>query len=362
VLPEREILALHREITGIRSISGEEARLADFMADLLARNGIAAERIGNSLLATLGRGPLLLLDTHLDTVPPAPGWTRDPWDVEPVDGRVYGLGSNDAKAAVTAMTVAFLAFREADLPFTLALALVEGEETRGTGTEAVLAELARRGTPPHAALVGEPTGLDVAVAQKGLMVLELIAHGDACHAAHATALGAKNAARRLAHDLVALERVDFGAPHPRLGPITLEPTQLRAGTARNVVPGEATALLDVRTTPALGCREVVERIERLVMGEIRVLSDRLLPRETSESEPLVAAALRARPEARLFGSSTLSDLVFMEGIPALKCGPGRTERSHTPDEFVLESEILDGARFYTRFVRAYAEMREEEAA
>jgi acetylornithine deacetylase len=106
----------------------------------------------------------------------------------------------------------------------------------------------------------------------------------------------------------------------------------------------------------------VERIERLVMGEVRVLSDRLLPRETSEAEPLVAAALQARPEARLFGSATLSDLVFMAGIPALKCGPGRTERSHTPDEFVLESEILEGSRFYTRFVRAYAEMREEEAA
>ena len=107
-----------------------------------------------------------------------------------VDGRVYGLGSNDAKAAVAAMTAAFLAFREADLPFTLALALVEGEETRGTGTEAVLAELARRGTPPAAAVVGEPTGLDVAVAQKGLMVLELVARGEACHAAHAARLGA----------------------------------------------------------------------------------------------------------------------------------------------------------------------------
>ncbi|MFY9826227.1 MAG: M20/M25/M40 family metallo-hydrolase, partial [Thermoanaerobaculia bacterium] len=166
----------------------------------------------------------------------------------------------------------------------------------------------------------------------------------------------------LAHDLVALEQVDFGPPHPRLGAVTMEPTQLRAGTARNVVPGEAAAILDVRTTPALGLREVVERIERRVAGEVRVLSDRLLPRETSESEPLVAAALRARPEARLFGSSTLSDLVFMAGIPALKCGPGRTERSHTPDEFVLESEILGGARFYARFVRAYAEMREEEAA
>ena len=362
MLPDREILALHRAITEIRSVSGEEAELADFLGDLLARNGVRVERLGNSLLATLGCGPVLLFDTHLDTVPPAPGWTRDPWRVEVADGRVYGLGSNDAKASVAAMTAAFLAFREAELPFTLALALVEGEETRGTGTEAVLAELARRGTPPTAAVVGEPTGLDLAVAQKGLLVLELVAHGDACHAAHAAALGAANAARRLAHDLVALEEVDLGPPHPRLGPVTLEPTQLRAGTARNVVPGEATAVLDVRTVPGLRERELVERIERAVAGEVRVLSDRLKPRETDDDCPLVEAARRARPEAQLFGSATLSDLVFLEGIPAVKCGPGRTERSHTPDEYVLESEVLAGARFYARLVRAYAEMRQEEEA
>ena len=362
MLPEREILALHREITAIRSVSGEEAALAGFLCDLLRRNRVAVDRVGNSLLATLGAGPVLLFDTHLDTVPPAAGWTREPWDVQSVDGRVYGLGANDAKASVAAMTAAFLAFREADLPFTFALALVEGEETRGTGTEAVLAELARRGTPPAAAVVGEPTGLDLAVAQKGLMVLEVVAGGDAWHAAHAAALGAKNAARRLAHDLVALERVEFGPPHPRLGAITVEPTQLRAGTARNVVPGEAAAVLDVRTTPALARREIVERIELAVAGEVRVLSDRLVPRETAESAPLVEAARQARPEARLCGSSTLSDMVFMEGIPAVKCGPGRSERSHTPDEYVLESEILEGARFYTRLVRAYAELREREEA
>ena len=362
MLPEREILTLHRAITAIRSVSGEEAALADFLGDLLRRNRVAATRLGATLLATVGEGPVLLFDTHLDTVPPAPGWTRDPWDVEVVDGRVYGLGANDAKAAVAAMTAAFLAFREADLPFTLALALVEAEETRGTGTEAVLAELARRGTPPEAAVVGEPTGLDIAIAQKGLMVLELVARGETCHAANAAALGAANAARRLARDLVALEAVDLGPPHPRLGPVTLEPTQLRAGTARNVVPGEATALLDVRTTPGLHGRGLVERLEAAVTGEVRVLSERLKPRETPESSPLVDAAREARPEARLFGSATLSDLVFLEGIPAVKCGPGRSERSHTADEFVLESEVLEGARFYTRLVRAWAERLVETAA
>jgi acetylornithine deacetylase len=361
MLPEREILALHRAITAIRSVSGEEAALADFLGDLLRRNRVAVTRLGASLLATVGEGPVLLFDTHLDTVPPAPGWTRDPWDARVEDGRVYGLGANDAKASVAAMTAAFLAFREAALPFTLALALVEAEETRGTGTEAVLAELSRRGTPPEAAVVGEPTGLDIAIAQKGLMVLELVARGEACHAANAASLGAANAARRLAHDLVALEGVDLGAPHPRLGPVTVEPTQLRAGTARNVLPGEATALLDVRTTPGLHGRGLVERLEATVTGEVRVLSERLRPRETPETSPLVDAAREARPEARLFGSATLSDLVFMEGIPAVKCGPGRSERSHTADEYVLESEILDGARFYTRLVRAWAERLVETA-
>lgn len=362
MLPEREVLSLHREIVAIPSVSGSEGDLADFLEGKLRRHGAAPERVGNSLL-TFGRGgedkPVLLLDTHLDTVPPAPGWTRDPWKVEAPDretGRIHGLGSNDAKAAVAGMVAAFLAFQEVDLPFSLALALVEGEETRGTGTQAVLEELARRERTLEAAVVGEPTGLDLAVSQKGLMVLELIARGTAAHAAHAATLGAVNAARLLARDLVALEGIDFGAPHEQLGPITLEPTQLRAGTARNVVPAEAAAILDVRTTPALDRAEIVRRIQQAVAGEVRVLSDRLLPRETSAQTPLVEAARRARPGARVYGSPTLSDMAFLHGTPTVKCGPGRSERSHTPDEFVLESEVLEGARFYTRLVGTYAEI------
>jgi acetylornithine deacetylase len=257
------------------------------------------------------------------------------------------------------MIAAFAAFTEVELPFTLALALVEGEETRGIGTETVLAELARLGRRPAAAVIGEPTGLDVAIAQKGLLVLELVSRGDACHAAHARALGAGNAARRLAHDLIALEEVDLGPPHAHLGPMTLEPTQLAAGVARNVVPAEATAILDVRTTPDLAVGEVVRRIRGAVRGEVRVLSDRLLPRETAADEGIVAAALRVRPEARLYGSATLSDLVFLDGIPAIKCGPGDSARSHTADEYVLEAEVLAGARFYTALVGAFAHVSSE---
>jgi acetylornithine deacetylase len=364
MLPAREVLALHRALVEVSSVSGEEAAAADLVEARLRRYGLAPQRLGDTLLVLAGGAPdeprpVLLLDTHLDTVPPAPGWTRDPWQATVEDGRVYGLGANDAKASAAAMTAAFLAFRHVELPFTLALALVEGEETRGTGTQAVLAELARRGLPLEGAVIGEPTGLDLALAQKGLVVLQLVARGDACHAAHAAALGAANAARRLARDLVALEGIDFGPPHERLGAITLEPTEVRAGTARNVLPGEATAVLDVRTTPALPVAEVVRRVAAAVAGEVRVLSDRLRPRETAADAPLVEAGRRARPEARLVGSPTLSDMALLDGVPAVKCGPGRSERSHTPDEYVLESEVLDGARFYTRLIGAYAEVREE---
>lgn len=357
MLPEREILALHRAIIGIPSVSGDEAELAGFLEERLRQRGAPSIRIGNSLLALHGQGPVLLLDTHLDTVPPAPGWTRDPWQVETTDGRVTGLGANDAKASVAAMIAAYCAFSEVELPFTLALTLVEGEETRGIGTQAILQELAKRGLEVEAAVVGEPTGLDVAVAQKGLMVLELLARGDACHAAHAASLGAVNAARQLARDLVALEGLDFGPAHPLLGPITVEPTQVRAGTARNVVPAEASAVLDVRTTPALSPEEIVHRIRERVGAEVRVLSDRLRPAGTPADATIVEAARRSLPAAHIYGSPTLSDMAFFGGTPAIKCGPGRSERSHTADEFVLEEEILDGARFYTWLIGAYAELR-----
>jgi acetylornithine deacetylase len=353
MLAPEEILQLHQEIISIPSLSGSEARLADWLQAWLGQRGVAAERHGQSLLATCGAGPIVLLDTHLDTVPPAPGWTRDPFRPSAEDGRVYGLGSNDAKASVAAMLAAFLAARERDLPFTLALALVEAEETKGTGTQSILAALGKRAEPLAAALIGEPTHLDVAVAQKGLLVLELVARGEACHAAHAAELGARNAALELARDLVSLSTLELGAAHPRLGAPTLQPTVVRAGTARNVIPAEASAVLDVRTVPGAH-RELVERVQRAVRGELRVLSERLEPRETSPDEAVVRAALQARPAAQLYGSATMSDLVFLHGLPAVKCGPGRSERSHTPDEFVLEEEVLEGAAFYADFVAAFA--------
>ena len=347
-MTDAELLALHREIVAIPSPSGREGALAERMAALLSGRGVDAGRFENSVIAVAGRGPTVCLNSHLDTVPPSSAWTRPPHEPAVVDGRVYGLGSNDAKASVAAMTAAFLrlAARGDELGLRVVLALSAEEEVGSKGTERLVPELARRSLSPAAVIVGEPTALDVATSQKGLLVLELAATGDACHAANGRALGARNALRTLARDLVAVEGVDLGPEHPRLGPVTVEPTMASGGTARNMVPATASCILDVRCNPEPGPEEIAARLGAAVEGELRIASARLRPVEIADDHPLVRAALAARPGSRTYGSRGVSDLVFFTGIPGIKVGPGRTERSHTPDEFVLESEVVEGARFY----------------
>ena len=363
MLPEREVLALHREIVEIPSVSGDEEGLADFLEAKLRHYRARPERVGNSLLALAGEGPVLLLDTHLDTVPPAPGWTRDPWKVVPDGERIHGLGSNDAKAAVAGMIAAFARCADAARRdgFRLLLLLTCQEEVGGKGAEAALPELAARGLRPDAAVVGEPTSLDLAVAQKGLLVLELVAEGRAVHAAHGRALGAPNAVRRLARDLVALDGADFGPDDPWLGPTTVEPTQVSGGVARNMIPPSATCLLDVRTNPSPDHERVTEVLRaRVREAELRVVSARLRPKATAPDAAVVRAARRARPEAKLFGSRGVSDWCFFE-CPTVKAGPGDTERSHTPDEWVAERDVARGAAFYEALALAYAAEAATEA-
>ena len=361
-LSREALLALHRDLVATPSVSGDEVASVALLCSFLQDHGATVERVGGSLVAWTGKAPvngdvesvpLVVLNTHVDTVPPAPGWTREPYRAASEAGKVFGLGANDAKASVAAMLGAFLAVSEVDLPFALALMLVRGEETKSVGTSEVVAEFERRGLVPAMAVVGEPTGLDLAVAQKGLLVLELVARGEAAHAAHARTLGVRNAIVALARDLAAVAALsvqDGGALDPYLGRATVEPTVVSGGSARNVVPAEARAVLDCRTVPAEPPEALLARLRAVVESELVVLSDRLVPVATDASSALVAAALRARPEAQLYGSATLSDLTFFRGVPAVKVGPGRSERSHRPDEFVLEDEIVAGAQFYEQLL------------
>ena len=362
-LSRAELVQLHRDLVRTPSVSGEEGDAIALAAGFLESHGLAVERIGGSAFAWAGAPvgsdlPFVLFDSHLDTVPVCPGWTRAPFAADLEGERIFGLGANDAKAAVAAMIASAIALPHAARgELTLGLALVRDEERRSAGTEEIVAELARRGLAPAAVVVGEPTRLDIAIAQKGLLVLELVAKGEAAHAAHARTLGARNAVTELARDLLAIEALLAGPSGPvdrLLGAATVEPTMLSGGTARNVVPAEARAVLDCRTVPNEPPQALRARLAGVVAGEVVVLSERLRPVATDAAAGLVLCARRARPEARLYGSATLSDMTFFAGRQAIKVGPGESARSHRPDEFVTVDELAAGAAFYGRLLEELA--------
>jgi acetylornithine deacetylase len=345
---------LLRELVAIPSVSGEEGAAADFVVALLAEAGVETQRLGHTVLARLarGRGPRLLLVSHLDTVPVGAGWTQDPYRAEWRDGRLYGRGANDAKASAVAMlaTVLEVARDPKELAGELWLALNAQEETDNAGMRAVLAALG----PPDGAVCGEPTGLEVVRAQAGLALLEAEWKGRACHAAHVARAEHVNALLAAAREVATLpNHLSPGASHALLGPSTIAPTVLRAGQRHNVVPDRATLVLDCRLAPPHSAEDARRTVAaRLPAAEVRITSERLKPFETAEDHALVGAALSAAGRTRAIGSSTLSDMALLGGVPAVKCGPGETARSHTADEYVLASELAAGLAFYARFVPA----------
>jgi acetylornithine deacetylase len=205
-----------------------------------------------------------------------------------------------------------------------------------------------------AAIVGEPTNLDFAVAQRGLMMVDLVARGDQRHAGYAADDGTfTNAAVSLAADLLLLGTLFPDRPHPVLGAPTVTPTMLEGGISRNVTPPQARAVLDVRSTPAWPHAEIAERLRDELESEVIVTSDRLVPCETPAGSRLLAVASRVRPQAARFGSPTCSDWVFLRHVDAIKCGPGTSRRSHTPDEYVDLHEVTAARRFYARVAEEY---------
>jgi acetylornithine deacetylase len=226
-----------------------------------------------------------------------------------------------------------------------------GEETRHTSMERAVELIG----VVDAAVIGEPTNLEIAVAQRGLMMVDLVARGEQGHAAYAHGNGEApvNAAVALARDLIKLESLFADRVHPVLGKVTATPTMLEAGISRNVTPPVARAVLDVRSTPAWSHDEIVQRLRESLGSEVVVTSQRLVPCETPEDSRLLAAAARVRPSARRFGSPTCSDWVFLRHTDAIKCGPGTSRRSHTPDEWVDLPELSAARAFYADLAREY---------
>jgi len=343
-LPLVDVLVLHRKLVSIPSISGDEGIVADFIQSVLSSSFCRVERIGNSVLGFSGTGKRIVLNSHVDTVPPAGEWGSDPWTPTVVEGRVYGLGSNDAKASVAAM-IGAVADGKVPEGIEVCLMLVEGEEVQGIGTQRCLSRLAELDWLPEAVVVGEPTELSSGIGQFGLAIFKLEAHGDACHAAHGSALQKRNPIWELARDLSVLQHLD-------IGDCTIQPTMLEGAGAKNQVAAVASAVLDVRLAPGWTADRVKDVLESAVGKPITVISDRL----TAYEFPRLSDFAECCPEPK-FLSRTMSDQVFFQGIPAIKCGPGCTDRSHTPNEYVLETEVLDGVATYKEILRKFSEAR-----
>ena len=340
-------------LVAIPSLSGEEDDAAEHVRRWCDRVGLPVVRDDAGIRIEIpGKEPgrSLALASHLDVVPPGDGWTREPFAPVVEDGRLFGRGSGDAKASVTAMLLAARDVADAGGPprGRLLVLFTRGEESRAS----TMPEAVARSGPIDAAVVGEPTGLDFAVAQRGLIVAELHARGAQRHAGHAAAAGDR-AIETLAGDLLRVGELFAGRSHALLGRAAATPTMLAAGVAKNVVPGEAVATLDVRTTPDWTHEQVVRELGRAMRSEVRVLSDRLVPCETPERSELLAVARRIRPEARPYGSPTCSDWVFLRNLDAVKCGPGDSALSHRANESVRLDEVTLARAFYASLAQEY---------
>lgn len=352
-LASTDAVGLLEELIRFPSLSGEEADIADFVETHVRRAGVDVLRHDDNVAFAIGNGDdTLLLNTHLDVVPPSDDHPYDPFEPVVADGVLYGRGSVDAKASGATMTTALLSLaQEGWSPEggQVIVGLTTYEESGGkkNGLQDLRPELPTL----SAAVVGEPTTLRPCVAQKGLLILKIHAHGTAAHAGRPH-LG-ENAIPRAVDAIRQLGEVSLHRDDSYLGAPTKTVTTIEGGSAHNMVPEHCVFTVDLRTTPAYTHDEIVEQVRESVDAEVEVYSDRLVPCSTPEDARIVRAARAARPEATPFGSPTSSDWVFLHDVPAVKMGPGQSERSHTSEERIDVEEVERAVTVYRDLVQAY---------
>lgn len=344
-----DAVELLKRLIATPSLSRDEARTAELIAGYLTEHGAVPERLANNVWVR-SEGfdparPTLLLNSHHDTVRPAASYTRDPFMPTVEGDRLYGLGSNDAGASAVCLIQTFLTFRKRKLPFNLVLAISAEEECMGEhGMRALLPALGRI----DMALVGEPTGMQAAAGERGLVVLDCTAHGKSGHAARGEGV---NALYIALEDIARLRSFRFERESELLGPVGIAVTQIEAGTQHNVVPDTCRFVADIRTTDAYTNEETVEILRGALRSQAVPRSTRIRASALDAAHPLARAAQAAG--RRSYVSPTTSDMALMP-FPSLKMGPGESSRSHTADEYVLLSEIGEGIGIYEEFIRQLA--------
>lgn len=337
-----EVLTLLQNLIATPSFSREEAKTGDLIEQFLQQKGVITQRKLHNIWAKNlhfdSAKPVILLNSHHDTVRPNQGYTRDPFSPDMVDGKLFGLGSNDAGGALACLLATFLYFyAQENLPFNLIFAASAEEEISGhNGIELILQDLGR----VDFGIVGEPTQMQLAIAEKGLMVLDAVAHGRSGHAAREEG---ENALYNAMEDIAWIRSFRFPKTSEVLGPVKMSVTVIQSGSQHNVVPDRCDFTVDVRVNECYTLEEVLTEMQRNLKSELKPRSLRMRSSIIPLEHPLVRAGLQLGRE--YYGSPTTSDKALMP-FPALKMGPGDSARSHTADEFIYLSEIESGVEIY----------------
>ena len=338
-----EAVELLKKLIATPSVSREETAAADILADFIENYGLPVKRIGNNILVCEeldAEKPTLLLNAHIDTVKPVSTWTRDPFTPVVEGDRLYGLGANDCGGGLVSLLQVYRILRGETSQHTynlVYLASCEEEISGAGGFSLALPELPKI----DVAIVGEPTGMHPAIAEKGLMVIDGVAYGKSGHAAREEGV---NAIYEALDDLVWLRDYRFKKSSPLLGPTKMTVTVLNSGTQHNVVPDECRFVIDVRTNEYYQNEYLFEFLrKRMKKCRLEARSFRLHSSAISHDHPLVQRCLQMGKTP--FGSPTLSDQALMP-FPSMKLGPGESSRSHSADEFIRISEIRDAITTY----------------
>lgn len=344
---QNDSFELLKKLISIQSFSKEEDETAEAIEQFLQERDIKTHRKLNNIWAYNkhfdAAKPTLLLNSHHDTVKPNSGYTRDPYDAAVEEDKLFGLGSNDAGGCLVSLIGTFLYFYDQEeLSYNICLAATAEEEISGNnGLECVLPDLGEL----EFAIVGEPTQMNLAIAERGLLVLDCTSIGKAGHAAREEG---DNAIYKALSDIEWFRNYRFSKVSEVFGPLKMTVTIINAGSQHNVVPATCTFTVDVRVTDSYTNEEVLKIIRTNVACDVKPRSIRLKPSSIDKGHPLVQSGIALGRTT--YGSPTTSDQALLS-IPSVKVGPGDSGRSHMADEFIYVKEIAEGIELYVAMLK-----------